>query len=184
MKAHLISCITSQADTIRLTPGVHRVIDEVILGSLARLRVVKLKARYRSWCMGLRSILSPPRGHLERLARLEGTRGENAQREREEVDHGLELVVCDGFGDGFWPERWNDEERAASGKKKRSGPAGATGYSAGTGEGGGTIRGAEDAGMRDVMDVIGRLRNEMGAVVVLSIQALWVCVVSPVSMVH
>jgi len=67
----------------------------------------------------------------------------------------MDLVVCDGFSDGFWPERWNDEKN--KGKGKRVG-----------------VRGSDDIGMQDVMENIKRLRKDLGAVVVLSVQGLWV----------
>ena len=68
----------------------------------------------------------------------------------------MDLVICDGFADGFWPERWAEEE--TSGRKKAAGG----------------IKGAEDVGVREVMEMIGRLRKELGAAVVLSVQGLWV----------
>jgi hypothetical protein len=214
MKAHLISCINPGNDgssTIRLIPSVLREVDEVIRCSLRRLRVVKVKARYRSWALGLKSILAPPYGHLDRVSRVDGMpnkEGKSGQAGRkavpgeasrggprdidmadardlygeregegQESDYGLDLVICDGFGDGFWPERWADEERASAGKRRRAAPGPGPGSGPGTSTGNGVtpgLRGAEDVGMRDVMDVIGRLRKDLGAVVMLSVQALWV----------
>lgn len=69
----------------------------------------------------------------------------------------MSLVVCDGFGDGFWPERWIEEERR--GKRK----VGVDG-----------IRGGEDVGMRDVIEVIERIRRDLRSIVVLSTQGFWV----------
>ena len=68
----------------------------------------------------------------------------------------MEYVLCDGFADGFWPERWAEEAR---GTRKRAS---------------GAIMSAEDVGLKEVMEVIERLRRELGAVIVLSIQGLWV----------
>jgi len=73
---------------------------------------------------------------------------------------GLDFVVCDGFGDSFWPERWTDEERDS----KRS-----------VGQAKQRIKGGNDIGLKDVLSVLGDLRREFGAVVVLSTQVLNVC---------
>jgi hypothetical protein len=118
-----------------------------VLESLRRLRVIKLKPRYKSWALALRTLHTPP--YIP-----SGHRGRGKER-----GHRLDLVVCDGLGDGLWPERWAEEERG--GRRK------------GTGKDAG-IRAAEDVGMRDVMDGIARLRKELGAVVVISVQGYWV----------
>ena len=148
MKAHITSCVLDGLqDHLRprtITPETSRTIDHCVNSSLFRLNVVKVKPRWRQWLLGLRTILSPRSLHLDPSSWTE------------ENDHPLDLVVCDGFGDGFWPERWGEEERGP--RKKAVG----------------AVRNAEDVGMRDVMDVIGRLRKELGAVVVLSVQGIWV----------
>jgi hypothetical protein len=57
----------------------------------------------------------------------------------------------------MWPERWAEEER---GGRRKAGKDG--------------VRGADDVGMREVMEGIGRLRKELGAVVIVSLQGHWV----------
>jgi hypothetical protein len=94
--------------------------------------VVKHKPRWKAIALGLLSIT--------RNAPTEG---------------GIDLVICDGFGDAFWPERWAEEEK--SGRKVNK-----------TG-----IRG-DEVGLKDILDAIGRLRREFGAVVVISTQYLGV----------
>ncbi|RSH87238.1 hypothetical protein EHS25_003147 [Saitozyma podzolica] len=150
MRAHITSCVestlASSLKAIRSDADVARAMEDVVLESLRRLRVIKLKPRYKSWALALRTLHTPP--YIP-----SGHRGRGKER-----GHRLDLVVCDGLGDGLWPERWAEEERG--GRRK------------GTGKDAG-IRAAEDVGMRDVMDGIGRLRKELGAVVVISVQGYW-----------
>lgn len=151
MRAHITSCVestlASSLKAIRSDADVAKAVEDVVLESLRRLRVIKLKPRYKSWALALRSLRTPPNMPSEH------------RRRGEERGHRLDLVVCDGLADGLWPERWAEEERG--GRRK------------GTGKDAG-IRGSEDVGMRDVMDGIGRLRKELGAVVVVSVQGYWV----------
>ena len=122
--------IISQVGQIAMKPELVSQIDQLVNESLGRLRVMRVKPRYKTWSLALRSLLYQKEG-------------------------GMDLVVCDGFSDGFWPERWNDEKN--KGKGKRVG-----------------VRGSDDIGMQDVMEDIKRLRKDLGAVVVLSVQGLWV----------
>jgi len=69
----------------------------------------------------------------------------------------VDIVIIDGFADGFWPERWNAEGWAIDRKHE------------------GRIRGAEDIGVREVMASIESLRKELGSIVCLTLQGLWVC---------
>ena len=122
--------IVSQVGQIAMKPELVSQIDQLVKESLGRLRVMRVKPRYKTWSLALKSLLYQKEG-------------------------GMDLVVCDGFSDGFWPERCNDEKN--KGKGKRVG-----------------VRGSDDIGMQDVMEDIKRLRKELGAVVVLSVQGLWV----------
>jgi hypothetical protein len=72
---------------------------------------------------------------------------------------GLDILVCDGFSDPFWPERWAFEEKG--GRRIVPGKNG--------------IKGGEDIGMKDVLDAIVGIRKEFGAVVVLTTQFINVC---------
>jgi hypothetical protein len=119
--------ITSQVGQLAIKPELARQIDQLVKESLGRLRVIRVKPRYKTWSLALKSLLYQKEG-------------------------GMDLVVCDGFSDGFWPERCNDE-----GKRKRVG-----------------VRASDDIGMQDVMEDIKRLRTELGSVVMLSVQGLWV----------
>jgi hypothetical protein len=74
-----------------------------------------------------------------------------------EEDEDPDVVLCDGFADGFWPQRWAEEQAAP--------PAGTQARRK-------EVRGAGDAGMRDVWEAVTALRRERGAVVVLSVQGL------------
>ena len=66
------------------------------------------------------------------------------------------MVFIDGFADGFWPERWHREDRGTERKQE------------------GRIRTAEDIGVREVMGLLESLRRELGTVVCLTLQGLWV----------
>lgn len=90
-------------------------VDAVIEASMANLTAVKPQPRWTSWAVALRKI---------------ATRKE------------LEMVVCDGFGDGYWVERWEHEERRAGNT------------------------------MRDAWDALTYLRQTVGAVVVVTVQGL------------
>jgi len=148
MRAHVVSCVLDALrDNLRprtFTPDISRAIDVQITTALRRLNVVKIKPRWKHWLLGLRTILSLPSLQLDPGSWTETS------------DHPVDLVVCDGFADGFWPERWAEEER---GRRKKAA---------------GGVRGADDVGIREVMEVIARLRKELGAVVVVSVQGLWV----------
>jgi hypothetical protein len=134
IRGHITNSIQATLGHITFKPELHDQIDELVKDCLGRLSVIRVKPRYRSWSLALKSLLRP-------LSL--GDQG------------GMDLVVCDGFGDGFWPERWHDEQK--NGRRKVSG-----------------LRGGEDVGMSDVMEDINKLRKEMGSVIVLSIQGLYV----------
>lgn len=72
----------------------------------------------------------------------------------------MSLVICDGFGDGFYPDRWAAEGR--EGRRRISG-----GWS-----GASRFRQTDDVGLKDTMNLVGRIREELGAVIVLSVQGL------------
>ncbi|WVQ80736.1 hypothetical protein IAT38_002841 [Cryptococcus sp. DSM 104549] len=67
----------------------------------------------------------------------------------------LDLLVVDGLGDGYYPYRWAEEER---GKRQVGGE--------------GQVVKADEVGMKHVMEGIGRVRKELGSVVVMSVQGL------------
>lgn len=141
MRAHVERCFAA-ADISTLpdaqSPEVQAAIGRVVDTALSRLVVLRPRPRAPHWAMALRRILTPP----ATLRGQEGTQWAPA------------LIVCDGFGDGFWPERWVEEEGGRRG-------------------GGGTgLRKPEDASMRDVWEALTALRSELGAVVVITLQGL------------
>lgn len=93
-------------------------VESVIEAALANLTVVKPQPRWTSWAVTLRKIA---------------------------CRKDLEMVVCDGFGDGYWVERWEHEERRASNT------------------------------MRDAWDALTYFRQTVGAVVIVAVQGLKAC---------
>ncbi|KAK4690002.1 GPI-anchor transamidase subunit U, partial [Tremellales sp. Uapishka_1] len=134
MQDHVISCIQS-ARPMPLDDFAMRCVGTLVSDAMKRLIVIQVLPRFRSWYLALLRILSPP--------------------SPPEKDHDMALVICEGFGDGFWPERWIEEQ--GKGKSRRR-------------EG---VASPDDIGMRDVLEVIDRLRKELGAVVVNTVQGLW-----------
>lgn len=67
------------------------------------------------------------------------------------------MVVIDGFADGYYPQLWADEERG----RKQPG-----------GDGANTVVGPDAVGVRQVMEVIGQIRKDLGSVVAMSVQGL------------
>lgn len=142
---YIHNAIHAQLGDIQYKPDLVRQVDGIVRAALGRLRVITLRPRYKHWGLALKALLSPD------MSRVGG-------------GDALDLVVCDGFGDGFHHERHADERRRAG-----------AGPSSGGGGGGKKVpgvRGGEDVGMADVVQAINDLRTQMGSVVVLSIQGL------------
>jgi hypothetical protein len=115
-------------------------IEAIVMESLSRLRIVRFKPRWTPMFLALKAVLYPPRLELD-----PGT----------EMTERLDLVVVDGFGDPFWPERWATWGKDEAGGQRKPGRVG------------------EQVGMKEVMGMLESMRREMGAVVVLTIQGLW-----------
>ncbi|GMK55263.1 hypothetical protein CspeluHIS016_0203190 [Cutaneotrichosporon spelunceum] len=96
-------------------------IDAVVDAALARLTVLRLRPRATPWTLALRRLLA--------------------------LEESPALIVADGLGDGYWPERWAEETRSAG-------------------------RSVHDAGMRDIWDALTALRAQLGAVVIVTVQGL------------
>lgn len=153
MRSHIRGAVSGTISTVgpgRLTPAMERAIEDCVRESLERLRVVRVKGRYRYWALALRGLAYPP-SRPGGVSSRSGSKGQES----------LSLVCLDGLSGCFWPERYAEEERAAAGKKRTGVPG---------------VRGLEDIGMKDVMEAIGGLRKEMGCVVVSTTQGLWVSV--------
>lgn len=129
-----------------ITPALALWIDGVVAESLGRLTVIRPRPRWRSWAMALHTVLRPP-----------GLRTDPGRWAEKDVS----LVVCDGLGDGFYPDKWAAENRETKRRTSSGGGAAST-----------KVRQAEDVGLKDVMDLIWRIRQDLGAVVVLSVQGL------------
>lgn len=143
MRVYINNAIHTTLGDIEYRPELTRQIDDMVQQAMGRLKVIRPRARNKAWALALKSLLVPD---LRKVKEGEG----------------LDLVVCDGFGDGFYHERHADERRRAV-----SGTAGSGKRVPG-------LRGGEDVGLGDVVRAINELRSQMGAVVVLSIQGLWV----------
>jgi hypothetical protein len=145
MRDTITSAVHAELGSINSTPELEAQIDVLLKECLGRLRVIRVKPRWKEWSLAMKSLL-----HRTESRRIE-------EGKQEENEGGMDLVVCDGFSDGFWAERWAEESSKARGMKSRIG-----------------IRGGEVT-IGDVMEDISRLRKDLGAVVVLSVQGLWVC---------
>jgi hypothetical protein len=148
MRDTITSAVHAELGSINSTPELEGQIDVLVKECLGRLKVIRVKPRWKEWSLAMKSL----------LRRNESRRMEDGKEEEEEG--GMDLVVCDGFSDGFWAERWAEESSKARGMKSRIG-----------------IRGGE-VSIGDVMDDITRLRKDLGAVVILSVQGLWVSLCS------
>ncbi|OCF38719.1 hypothetical protein I317_07504 [Kwoniella heveanensis CBS 569] len=162
-------------------------VEQVVRESLSRLAVYRVKARNR-WkdvALSLRHLIdqSCPRPRP-------GSRSRSSEDQHQDhvdaSDHepqahprgkgggrrgGLDFLLIDGIGDSHYPQRWADEQRQA----QRSSTNPRSSYSTGTGGSGvgaGRVVMPDELGMREVMEAIGRVRLELGAVVVLSNQGL------------
>ena len=144
MRDTITSAVHAELGSINSTPELEIQIDVLLKECLGRLRLIRVKPRWKEWSLAMKS-----------LSYRTESRGIAEGKEKEEKG-GIDLVVCDGFSDGFWAERWADESSKARGMKSRIG-----------------IRGGEVT-IGDVMEDISRLRKDLGAVVVLSVQGLWV----------
>ncbi|KAL1411428.1 hypothetical protein Q8F55_002384 [Vanrija albida] len=105
-------------------PLISGAIDELVGTSLERLAVLQPRPRALGWTLALRRAALDAPG----------------------------LVVCDGFSDAFWPERWEDEK----GERRR----------------GARVRGSQDATTKDAYEAVTALRRDAGAVVVLTAQGV------------
>lgn len=151
MRGHVQQCMLDTVGLTKPTASILAAVEEVVQGSLKKLRVIRVNPRYKDWALAFRKLRYPSNSLTV--------------NEEDDEEEGLDLVVCDGFADGYWPERSIEEERIAAARiaggaataKKRLG-----------------IRGAEDVGVRDIFEGIGKLRKELGTVVVLSLQGIWV----------
>lgn len=146
MRAHVDRCYAATLDAGVNLPdpelrSVQAAIDQLVESALERLTVLRPRPRSANWAIALRRLLSPP-DVLRHDGTVEGPRPAPA------------MVVCDGLSDGFWPERWVEED---GGVRRGSGAGPRT---------------AEEAGMRDVWDALTALRSELGAVVIVTIQGL------------
>lgn len=139
ISGHALDALSAQLKPRHLTPYLASQIKLAVRDSLRRLTVIRTKPRWKSMYLALLALQHPPAHE----------RAENEPRR-------LDMVVVDGFADGFWPERWVTEDRQQEKKAE------------------GRIRRPEDVGLRDVMAALEALRKEMGAVVVLTLQGLWV----------
>lgn len=143
----ILSAIHTQVGHIATTPELEKQIDALVEECLGRLRVTRVKSKWKDWSLAFKSLLVP----LSRIA----SSGRVDMGGEEGGGGGMDLVVCDGFSDGFWAERWADETY----KSRQRGKV--------------EVRGS-DIHIGDVMDDIARLRKDLGTVVILSVQGLWV----------
>lgn len=138
---HVLDSLSANLRPRKITLALAETIDVAVKDTLSRLRVIRIRPRWKDLFLALSIVLHPPSLTIEPAK-------ENTGR--------VDMLVVEGFADGFWPERWNTEDRLADKKSE------------------GRIRGADDVGLKDVLRVLEGIRKELGVVVVLTLQALWV----------
>ncbi|WRT66456.1 uncharacterized protein IL334_003415 [Kwoniella shivajii] len=151
MKCHLQQISPS-------TPG--KMIDQVILDSLSRLRIYRTKPRYKECALCLKSLLSKSRPD---------SRGTMTSVDRNGINKGgLDLLVIEGMGDPHYPARWNEEQKGYNHYNRSMATTG-----------GRKIIGADEIGLREIMDCVDKIRKELGTTVIMSTQGLRVSKESP-----
>ena len=139
MVAHMTACakdvLSNYLRPEIFPPIVNTLIQETVHQSMARLHVIPFRPSWRHLLLAIRRCTTKP--------------------DHANGNHGLTLLVIDGMGDPFWPERWANEDKA--GHLKPS-----------------VISNGDNIGMKDVMAALQGIRRDMGTVVALSVQGLWV----------
>ncbi|WWC94267.1 hypothetical protein V866_001108 [Kwoniella sp. B9012] len=129
-----------------------QMVNKVIKESLSRLTVYRPKPRWKEYALCLKKVLdnatNSPRGISSSSLVGEGEGG------------GLDLLVVDGMGDPHYPTKWIEEQK------------GINRYYDAVHKDKDRILSMEDIGLRQVMICIGRIRKEVGAVVVMGTQGL------------
>ena len=153
MYEHIKRCVMDALSTnLRartITQALSATINAEVDKALGRLMVVRYRPRWKYLYLSLLQILHPPAMMMDDPKEKEAMEGRS-----------VDLLVIDGFGDPFWPERWAQEDKSVI--RARHG-GGALGLSTGTG-----------IGIREVMGLIQRIRDDLGSVIFLSSQSLWV----------
>lgn len=124
-------------------------VQKIVRQSLDRLEVVRLRPRWNSWALGLRRIVEVPPVCTD-----------------DNKPQTVGLVVCDGFGDAYYPEKWAEEQYRF---EKASGNTPAVSAAALKG-----LRTMDDVGLPEVLAAVTAIRQHLGSVVILGVQGLWV----------
>ncbi|WVF71261.1 hypothetical protein IAT40_006064 [Kwoniella sp. CBS 6097] len=167
-------------------------VERVIKESLGRLTISRVKGRNR-WkdvALSIRHLLdqSCPRPRPKSRSRSDQTtshpqehRNENGwdggpnegKGTRARGGGGVDFLLIDGIGDPHYPHRWAEEQRHTQRQQSNiSRNSHSTAGGGGGGSGSGRVVMPDEVGMREVMEAIGRVRLELGAVVVLANQGL------------
>ncbi|WWC62070.1 uncharacterized protein I303_104660 [Kwoniella dejecticola CBS 10117] len=164
-----------------ISPAIaQKMLDRITQESLARLTVYRVKSRWKDLALVLKRILDGisnlPRGNAstsseqaaapdnDQAAATRTGSGKDQGGERVlKGDRGgaMDLLIIEGIGDAYYPTRWIEEQRGYNVNK-----------SALSSYGGRKIVGADEVGLRHVMDCIDWIRREVGSVVVMTNQGL------------
>ena len=144
IEGHVLDTLTSLGKSRKIGIVLETTISVHVEDALKRVRLVRVKPRWKSFYLGLKQIIDPP--HL-----VVPTGGTTSKDEEVRVD----MLLIDGFSDPFWPERWKSEQRGFEKKSDR-------------------VKSSDDVGLRDVVSLLETIRRELGSVIVLTLQALWV----------
>nr|XP_018262875.1 uncharacterized protein I303_04360 [Kwoniella dejecticola CBS 10117]OBR85033.1 hypothetical protein I303_04360 [Kwoniella dejecticola CBS 10117] len=130
-----------------ISPAIaQKMLDRITQESLARLTVYRVKSRWKDLALVLKRILDG----ISNLPRGNASTG-----------GAMDLLIIEGIGDAYYPTRWIEEQRGYNVNK-----------SALSSYGGRKIVGADEVGLRHVMDCIDWIRREVGSVVVMTNQGL------------
>ena len=167
MQAHIQTCILDALSTnLRsrtITSALRATMEHEVDEALERLMVVRFRPRWKYLYMSLLQILHPPCMKMDH----------QIEREKEALHRrSVDLLVIDGFGDPFWPERLTEEDKSTTRGRYGTGIGGAGAGAAGLSSGVGI-------GIKEIMGLIQRIRDDLGSVVFLSIQSLWVSSIAP-----
>ncbi|WWC89237.1 uncharacterized protein L201_004155 [Kwoniella dendrophila CBS 6074] len=143
----------------------NELVEKVIRDSLSKLKIYKIKPRYKDLALTLKLILSKsinsPRSSSKSKSEPteEHEEDKSASKTSTTTEEGLDLLCIDGIGDSHYTSRWSHEQKGINNMFHYD-------------KSSNRILGSDEIGLKQVMECIGRIRKELGTVVVMSKQGL------------